>query len=177
MFDSATGGLLGLLPPGGQVFQASFSADGGELVVAHGDGAGWAVTLLDAASGARRRELVVNNIAGAAFARGGRVIATTSEFQGSAGLQLWDTATSSPSGKRWPARASWRCSSRRARTGRMVITGTGGDSTTNVWDLDVHHWEQAACRIAGRNLTRAEWHQYLPDQPYRRTCPQWAAGT
>ena len=59
----------------------------------------------------------------------------------------------------------------------MVITGTGGDSTTNVWDLDVHHWEQAACRIAGRNLTRAEWHQYLPDQPYQCTCPQWAAGT
>ncbi len=26
------------------------------------------------------------------------------------------------------------------------------------------------CSVVRRNLTRAEWHQFIPDQPYRRTC-------
>ena len=33
-----------------------------------------------------------------------------------------------------------------------------------------------ACDIAGRNLTRAEWAQYLPGEPYHATCKQWPAG-
>lgn len=34
---------------------------------------------------------------------------------------------------------------------------------------------QQACRLAGRNLTPAEWGLYLPDWPYERTCPTNAA--
>jgi AcrR family transcriptional regulator len=29
----------------------------------------------------------------------------------------------------------------------------------------------AACTRAIRNLTWQEWQQYLPGEPYRRTCP------
>ena len=32
-----------------------------------------------------------------------------------------------------------------------------------VWDLDPAHWVDAACRLAGRNLTHAEWDQYIGD--------------
>ena len=32
-------------------------------------------------------------------------------------------------------------------------------------------WEAEACRVAGRNLTRAEWNEFLPGRPYRRFCP------
>ena len=36
------------------------------------------------------------------------------------------------------------------------------------------HWEDAACRLAGRNLTPAEWAPYLGDlAPYRATCPSY----
>ena len=59
--------------------------------------------------------------------------------------------------------------------GTRLLTGTG-NGTTAIWDLDTRHWEDRACRIAGRNLTRAEWREYLPDQPYRRTCSEWPAG-
>ena len=31
-------------------------------------------------------------------------------------------------------------------------------------------WLRTACAIAGRDLTRAEWDQYLPGRPYRPTC-------
>jgi hypothetical protein len=45
------------------------------------------------------------------------------------------------------------------------------------WTLEPDRLADAACAIAGRNLTRAEWATYLPDQPYSRTCPGYPAGT
>jgi hypothetical protein len=47
-----------------------------------------------------------------------------------------------------------------------------------VWNLDPDHWVDAACQVAGRNLTHAEWDQYIGDlAPYRQTCPQFPADT
>jgi hypothetical protein len=41
-----------------------------------------------------------------------------------------------------------------------------------LWDLDPTSWEDAACRVAGRNLTREEWDRYVGElAPYRATCP------
>ena len=40
------------------------------------------------------------------------------------------------------------------------------------WDLDPQVWREAACLEAGRNLTEAEWEQYIGG-PYRATCPGW----
>jgi WD40 repeat protein len=43
-----------------------------------------------------------------------------------------------------------------------------------LWDLDPDHWEQAACEIASRNLTRDEWATYFPNADmYHVTCPVW----
>lgn len=44
-------------------------------------------------------------------------------------------------------------------------------------ELDPDEWQSAACRLAGRNLTRAEWADYLGDEPYRATCPEWPPAT
>ena len=38
------------------------------------------------------------------------------------------------------------------------------------WPMDVSTWEQFACRVAGRNLTRTEWHDVLPNRTYRPVC-------
>jgi DNA-binding SARP family transcriptional activator len=39
------------------------------------------------------------------------------------------------------------------------------------WDLDAERLSEAACRLAGRNLTETEWAAYLKGLgPYRRTC-------
>ena len=45
------------------------------------------------------------------------------------------------------------------------------------WDLDPEVMSDAACEVAGRNLTSAEWATYMGDEPYRRSCPQFPAGT
>jgi hypothetical protein len=42
-----------------------------------------------------------------------------------------------------------------------------------LWNISPADWVQTACTIAGRNLTRSEWRQYLPGRPYRSTCAQW----
>jgi DNA-binding SARP family transcriptional activator/WD40 repeat protein len=42
-----------------------------------------------------------------------------------------------------------------------------------MWDLDPDHLREAACRVAGRDLTRREWDTYLGDLgTYRSTCSQ-----
>ena len=41
-----------------------------------------------------------------------------------------------------------------------------------LWDLDVEHWRERACRLANRNLSHSEWRQYVgEDEPYRAQCP------
>jgi hypothetical protein len=55
----------------------------------------------------------------------------------------------------------------------LVLTSPAtGDIT--MWSLDPSVWKSRACDVAGRNLTEAEWQRYLPDEPYRATCPQFA---
>jgi WD40 repeat protein len=50
------------------------------------------------------------------------------------------------------------------------------ESRAMLWDVDPALWQQRACAIAGRNLTREEWKLYLPaGAPYRATCPEWSA--
>jgi hypothetical protein len=62
----------------------------------------------------------------------------------------------------------------------LSIDGTtlayGGGLTTGakVWDLRPERWRAAACEVAGRNLTRAEWESHIGDlAPYRATCDQF----
>ena len=58
-----------------------------------------------------------------------------------------------------------------------VAAFSGRDLDTAVlWDLEPSSWERAACRLAGRNLTRHEWSTYLGSLgPYRATCPEFPA--
>ena len=39
------------------------------------------------------------------------------------------------------------------------------------WPTDVRTWERFACRAAGRDLTRQEWNDLVPNRPYRQVCP------
>ena len=40
------------------------------------------------------------------------------------------------------------------------------------WDMRPASWRARACAVAGRALTRAEWAQFEPAQPYTPVCPQ-----
>ena len=38
------------------------------------------------------------------------------------------------------------------------------------WEVSPDAWSRHACAVAGRELTRAEWEEFVPDQDYRRVC-------
>jgi len=52
---------------------------------------------------------------------------------------------------------------------RLLVVDDQGSGFT--WPTSLAAWEQRACAVAGRNLTRAEWTRYLPGHPYTRVCP------
>jgi DNA-binding SARP family transcriptional activator/tRNA A-37 threonylcarbamoyl transferase component Bud32/energy-coupling factor transporter ATP-binding protein EcfA2 len=57
--------------------------------------------------------------------------------------------------------------------GTALVYGGGRTSGAKVWDLRPERWHDAACGIAGRNLTRDEWRSHIGDlAPYRATCTQ-----
>jgi WD40 repeat protein len=81
--------------------------------------------------------------------------------------RLFDIATGRPIGDPFLSNAGVAVSP----DGKTLITGDGGRMMK--WNLDPDHWRETACAVAGRNLTSAEWAQYLPGgEPYRATCPE-----
>jgi len=51
-----------------------------------------------------------------------------------------------------------------------TLASSSQDKTIRLWDVDVADWKRLAYRIANRNLTRAEWRQYIGGEPYHKTC-------
>jgi len=56
------------------------------------------------------------------------------------------------------------------RDGKILLTSS---DKIDFWDMDPQSWEEKICQRVGRNLTQTEWDYFLPDEPYRATCPQW----
>lgn len=54
--------------------------------------------------------------------------------------------------------------------GASLLLGSFG-STAWRWGVDQTAWPERACRIANRNLSEAEWQQFMGDRPYHKTCP------
>ena len=60
--------------------------------------------------------------------------------------------------------------------GLELAIGGSPDAGMQIWDLDPDHWIDAACCLAGRNLTREEWDTNIGILgEYRPTCDPSAA--
>jgi DNA-binding SARP family transcriptional activator/WD40 repeat protein/energy-coupling factor transporter ATP-binding protein EcfA2 len=51
----------------------------------------------------------------------------------------------------------------------LLVVDAAGRGVT--WPMSLAAWEQRACTVAGRKLTRQEWARYLPGQRYAPVCP------
>jgi hypothetical protein len=100
------------------------------------------------------------------------------EATGSSQVDLWDATTLLPIGEplRVPGDAALFLETGLAPY-RLALGTASPNGTPTILDLDPDHWQTMACHLAGRNLTHAEWDQYLPGRPYQTTCPQWPAST
>lgn len=60
--------------------------------------------------------------------------------------------------------------------GGRSIASAGADDTARVWERGFTSWVEYGCRLVNRNLTAAEWQQYVPGRRYERTCPNLPSG-
>ncbi len=88
-------------------------------------------------------------------------------------LAIYDVATRTRLGDPIATEAPFDGPKGELRPDGKAVAINRGDGF-RIWDLDPDHLAEAACRLAGRNLTGAEWATYLGSQaPYRDTCPTW----
>ena len=88
-------------------------------------------------------------------------------------LHFYDVATRTPLGDPIDLNRFFMDSEAVLRADGLQAAAMTGQGIV-VWDLHPEHWIEEACQIAGRNLTRAEWDQYIGDlAPYRATCPTY----
>ena len=146
------------------LFAIRFSPDGTQI--ATGDITG-SVAFWDAATGRRTAALhtEVSFVSSVTFSPDGSEVMTTG---GDGTLRLWDIASHKLVGGPLPGSdtTGWGTY---FPNGRHVISVF--DSGTGViWDVDPADWERAACRVANRELTPAEWRDFIPERGYRRVC-------
>ncbi|UUZ57962.1 WD40 repeat domain-containing protein [Nocardioides sp. B-3] len=56
--------------------------------------------------------------------------------------------------------------------GEILIVPWAGDPAVYVWDPSATRAVEFACRLAGRDLTEAEWAEHFPGREPRPVCPQ-----
>jgi hypothetical protein len=171
------------------IVYATFSPDSKTLAVSGTpiNGTQHQVVMLDVATGAPRATLSLPYqpaSGGLAFVRGGAWLITTetgADFgnprPATTRVDLWDAATLQPIGDPLtvPADAAFLWPN---DGGDELGSGASADNGLPlIWNMDPASWEATACQIAGRNLSQAEWKEYRGGHPYRKTCPQWPAGT
>jgi WD40 repeat protein len=177
VFDVATGRKLLDFGGGATLPQVSFTPDSAILAAVIGQfNSTGEVALWDTTTWHRRATLTLPySPGGIAFINDGTRFVTPSILPAIGRIDLWDTATLQPVGEPLTAPTTESLFSNADPRGTKIAIGSYSGITT-VLDVDPRSWERAACRLAGRNLTRTEWKQYVPGQSYRRTCPQWPAG-
>ena len=87
-------------------------------------------------------------------------------FDGTA--TLWDVRSRKRVGERFAVESGVIPAVAFEPGGRLLITEL--DSAI-LWPLDLPTLQRFACQVAGRNLTREEWNDLLPNRAYRRVCP------
>jgi WD40 repeat protein/class 3 adenylate cyclase len=152
----------------GHASAVAFSPDGALLATGGGIGE---VRFWDAETGARDgRSLIANAgwVESLAFDPSGRIVVSS----GSDGTtRLIDVAGRVILGASLPGLDNVHEDAAFTPDGkRVIVMSDHGEGFA--WDVTLAGWERQVCAIAGRNLTRDEWDEFLPERPYEPVCPE-----
>jgi WD40 repeat protein len=153
------------------VYSVCFSPDG--KLLASGSGGiltEGTIILWDVATGQRVGEPLTghkSSVYSVCFSPDSKLLASGSKDNT---IILWDVATGQRVGEPLTGHTDPVSSVCFSPDGKLLASGSW-DDTIILWDVDLESWKDRARRIANRNLTRAEWKQYLGDEPYRKTSP------
>ncbi len=107
-------------------------------------------------------------VASIAFNPSGDTFATVGGSSGSP--RLWTTATLQQLGSDLPGGQGRWGNAAFTRDGRSLLV-VFDDGTADRWPVTVAAWEEQACKVAGRSLTREEWARFVRGHAYSATCP------
>ena len=170
LVDAGTGHIertLRVFGNQGAVHALSFARDG---TLATGTDSG-IVQLWNPATGAQIGHptlVAAAPVASIAFDPSGERFATTGGSDGLA--KLWTTKTQQQFGADFPADPGQVGNARYTPDGSKLIV-VYGDGEGFVWPTSVSAWEDHACAVAGRNLTREEWARFVGARSYSTVCP------
>jgi WD40 repeat protein len=145
------------------------SPDGSRVAVA---GVSGEIVTIDVSTGDEQRR---PTILGAAvrwlhYSDDGELLVSAAE---DGGVSLWDATTLDLLGTVYPPHQG-----KPVPAGAQFIGDTHDvaiasyDGRVYRWETDLERAIAFACQMAGRNLTEAEWGQFLPTQPYQSVCPE-----
>jgi WD40 repeat protein len=80
---------------------------------------------------------------------------------------LWDLKSRKRLGESFPVKQGVIPAAHFAPDGNLLIVYLADAAR---WPTSVEAWKKYACQVAGRDLSRAEWADLLPNRPYRRVC-------
>ncbi|MGA2925788.1 MAG: BTAD domain-containing putative transcriptional regulator [Solirubrobacteraceae bacterium] len=168
VLDTATYSLeRQLSDPGNDIISLAFAPDG---TLATGTIAG-TVELWDPATGARLQPQPLlaasTPVTSIAFDATGDRLATSGDQDGT--VKLWVTSSLQQEGPDLGTDAGATSATAFDPAGeQLVAVDDLGDAFT--WPASLPAWEQRACAVAARNLTRAEWARFVGDLSYATVC-------
>jgi WD40 repeat protein len=148
----------------GEIRSIAFSPDGLHLAGGTGDGR---VVFWNARDG-RREPSPITAAAGAvdpvSFSPDGTLLAASSS---DGTTTMWDLDSRKRLGNSFPIDEAAIPVARFERNGDLVIVYLGNATQ---WPTRLRAWERFACQVAGRDLTRSEWSELMPERAYRPIC-------
>ena len=151
---------------GDLVRSVAFSHDGRLLAVGHYGGTVALVSTTDWKVSGRRLAGHRERVTGVEFSPGDRMLVTAGA-DGTA--RLWDVARRRPLGTALPIQPDSYVAAAFSRSGSHLFA-VPSEGRAVRWDVRPEAWKRHACLVGGRDLTRTEWREILPDRQYRGVC-------
>jgi WD40 repeat protein len=163
-WDAHAGAELWHRSAGGTATSFDVTPDSRLIGIGTADGK---ILLLDSRTGTQNGtpiNVASGHVAGVAFSPDGSTFAASSN-DGTA--SLWDVRSRKRLGNQFPPYPGAIPALVFEPNDRLLMIPL---SNAFEWPTDVKSWKRFACRVAGRDLTPAEWHDLLPNRAYRPVC-------